>query len=74
MRVEIGKVCYKGGGHPAYHGDDDFGACGSKYYATIYVEVEEDYPNPRGEHYTSEDAARDIQLLVREAALRGWDQ
>lgn len=64
-RVEIGRVCYKGP-HLSLVGETDFGVCGSHDYARIYVTLEEDYPNPRGEVFTAQEAADEIARVVRE--------
>jgi len=41
-RVEIGKMCEKGSGHLSLVGETDHGACGSHYYATVYIEIDRD--------------------------------
>lgn len=75
-RVPIGKVCYKGN-HASFRGEADFGCCGGHEYATIYVSVETDFPNPRGgETMSAEHAAVYIrrafeaqeEILAREMA------
>lgn len=62
---KIGYVCYKGP-HAAFAGEDDYGACGSKTFANIYVVVDND-TSPRGEHYSAEDAAAEIRRAVADA-------
>jgi hypothetical protein len=66
-RTEVGHVCFKGP-HPSWVGEVDHGACGSKAFARIYVTVEADFLNPRGEDYTSEDAAAALREIISE-----WD-
>lgn len=70
-RIEIGKVCYKGN-HLALHGEEDFGFCGSKYWATLYLTIEEDFPNPRGEEFSIEDAAEQLKRIVANAEAHAW--
>ena len=65
-RVEIGKVCYKGL-HVALNGETDYGVCGSHYYATVYVTVEVDRPNPRGEEIALAAVAEEIRRRVEVA-------
>ena len=71
MRVEIGRVCEKGP-HSDFQGGSDYGSCGSHYYATIYVEVEQFRANPRGETYTAEEAATVIKRAFAEADAHSW--
>jgi hypothetical protein len=58
-RIEIGRVCYKGP-HAYFVGDPDYRVCGSHEYATIYLTIEQNLPNPRGEVYTLEEARERI--------------
>lgn len=61
-RIEIGKVCYKGN-HESFAGEVDHGACGSHYYATLYLTVEVDYPG-RGESPDLETYAAHLRELI----------
>jgi len=70
-RVEIGYVCFKGP-HIALVGEDDYGVCGSKSFARVYVTVEVEHRNPRGEEFTAEDAAEEIRRRVAEADAHTW--
>lgn len=62
-RAAVGKVCYKGN-HAIFDGESDYGVCSSHEYATIYLSIEEDRPNPRGERITAQDVAEDLRFLV----------
>ena len=73
QKIEIGKVCMKGP-HPAYEGQSDYGCCGSNYFATIYVTLEEDYPNPRGEGFDLSKTAKMIAELVKAEEERAWSE
>lgn len=66
-RIEIGKVCYKGN-HESFVGEVDHGACGSHYYATLYLTVEIDYPG-RGEEPDLQRYAANLEDLVRAGSL-----
>lgn len=70
-RVEIGYVCFKGP-HISLIGGEDHGVCGSKAFARVFVSVEVEHPNPRGEAYTAEDAADAIRRVVEEAERCAW--
>jgi len=70
-RIQIGYVCYKGP-HAAFTGEDDYGVCGSKAYAGIYLTIEEHHPNPRGETYTPEAAATALKERVSAAQTSPW--
>jgi hypothetical protein len=45
MRKQIGGVCYRGYGHMDMFYDIDYGACGGRYMAKVYVE----YPDGMSE-------------------------
>jgi hypothetical protein len=69
---QIGYVCYKGP-HPSFIGDPDYGACGSKEFARIYVVVEsERLESPRGETYSAEEAAEAIRQMAVESDAHSW--
>lgn len=69
-RVKIGAVCYKGN-HLDLDGMDDRGVCGTHEYQSIYLTVETDYPNPRGdEPVTAEQVARFIRNAIEEQEVR----
>lgn len=73
-RVHIGSICYRGsghGGHVALVGNSDYGACGSKHYAEIYVEIEVD-PDYQGEVMDVEDVASAIAAEVTAAEAHDW--
>jgi hypothetical protein len=73
-RIEIGKVCYKGGdgGHFIFVGDSGYGVCGTKEYATVYASIELDYPNPRGESKPLEELREEIARMVAGYEVHGW--
>lgn len=63
-RVKIGAVCYKGN-HLDLDGMVDRGVCGSHEYQSIYLVVETDYPNPRGDApLTASHVATTIRATV----------
>lgn len=66
MKVEVGKICYKGN-HTSYYGEADHGACSGHYWATIYLTVEEDRTNPRGEAVDPEYLKEQFTSMVRDA-------
>ena len=70
-RVAIGKICYKGP-HIDLIGNSDYGSCGSHEYATIYITVEEDYPNPRGGGVELATIAAEIAEIVATAESHMW--
>lgn len=63
MSETVGYVCFKGP-HAAWAGESDYGVCGSKAFASIVIDVVENYPNPRNESYTAEDAAAQLREIV----------
>lgn len=78
-KVKIGFVCGKGHGHTQFVGEIDYGACGSKTVAEIFVTVEERedlYPEYRG-LMTAEDVAGELREIVNEhdnwREKRMWD-
>lgn len=73
-RIEVGKVCYKGN-HVYFVGDSDYGTCGSHEYATVYMSLEIDYPNPRGEKISLEDdIVSELRTIVQESEKFRWLQ
>lgn len=70
-RILIGKVCYKGN-HPSFDGEADYGACGSHYYADLYLTVEKTSPG-RGEEPNLEEIARDIRDAFKAAEAHSWE-
>lgn len=67
-KVHIGFVYGKGNGHLQLQGEPDYGCCGGKKTADIYVIVEDLpdlYPSYR-EIYTAETVADEIAGIVRE--------
>lgn len=73
QKIPIGKVCYKGP-HASYLGESDYGACGSHEYGTIYISVEWEYPNPRGEVFDLNNVAEMIARLFEEDEIRRWTE
>lgn len=74
VRAHIGSICYRGsgnGGHVALIGNSDYGACGSKYYAEVYVVVEAK-PDWEGEVKSAEDVAEYIAQVEADAEAHRW--
>jgi hypothetical protein len=69
--VEIGYICFKGP-HVAFRGESDYGCCGSKAFAKVYIRVEVEHRNPRGEEYTAQDVADSLARHIAEAEAHGW--
>ena len=70
-KVHIGFVCGKGNGHTQFRGGLDYGCCGGKRVADVYVTVEELedlYPEYRGLK-SSADVAEELADIVEE-----WDR
>mgnify|MGYP003522835374 FL=1 len=45
--LKIGSVCGKGNGHFQFIGDDEWGMCGSRYTADVYIVPRKGYgPHP----------------------------
>lgn len=76
-RILIGQVCEKGN-HAALVGEDDYGVCGSHYYADIYVTVErktQEDGTPyygRGQSPNLSNIAADIRDRVATADAYSW--
>lgn len=69
-RVPVGNICFKGP-HLSWIGQEDHGVCGSKYFATIYLTVEDDYPNSRGESVSLDGIAAALRgIVANEEKLR----
>lgn len=69
-REAIGKICEKGN-HVDFHGEDM--ACGSHYYATIYLTVEKDRNSMRGgEPPSLGEIAGYIEKAMVDAEAHGW--
>ena len=70
-RELIGSVCEKGN-HLAFLGEEDYGACGSHYFASIYISVSENWHSIRGQAPpAAADVARGIASIVsREETFR----
>lgn len=69
-KVHIGFVCGRGNGHTQFAGEIDYGCCGGKRVAEIYVTVEELdglYPEYRGLK-SSEDVAEELADIIEK-----WD-
>lgn len=74
-RVLIGSVCEKGN-HLAFRGEEDYGTCGSHYFASIYVSLSENWRSIRGQEPPSaEEVAQAIsEIVAREEAARLREQ
>lgn len=75
----IGYVCEKGN-HPSFDGYVDHGACGSHYYADIYVTVERKTHEDgtpyygRGQQPNLEGVAKAIRHAFEVTDRQGWDE
>lgn len=69
-KVMMGFVCGKGHGHTQWAGEIDYGACGGKSVADIFISLEEKddlYPEYRGLK-TAEDVAHELREIIN-----AWD-
>lgn len=71
MKVEVGRVCEKGN-HIALEAEDDFGACGSHYWATVYITVEKDRDGRDGDEIDAEALLEHLERLVKADEAHRW--
>lgn len=69
-RIEVGKVCEKG--HASWEGESDHGICGSHYYATIYLTIEEDWTPYLRDKVSTEQVTEELEKIVRDAEAHRW--
>lgn len=63
-RVEIGKICEKSNGHLDWKGFDDYGVCGSHYFATIYASVIVHEPNRHHPNVSLDEISESLRQKI----------